>query len=198
MLAGNFGRWFTRLRRGGNYGWSVVEGRQSTKPESGGWTNADSPSGDRTAAHDRVQRDRRIRLSWPTVSGDLVGAYIFGDWETRRIWAARFENGRLTEMPEIVKPNIRVSAFGEDNAGELYFVDYDSGIIYTLERNDVERNQYAVPDDAQSDGAVPGRDKDCSPHAGVVPFSPALGQWQDGAEASHFFAFPGLIVGHCV
>ncbi len=66
--------------------------------------DADPPADDRTAAHHRGQRDRRLRLSRQEVPG-AVGAYIFGDWETRRIWAARFEDGRVTEMPEIVKPN---------------------------------------------------------------------------------------------
>ena len=35
---------------------------------------------------------------------ELRGAYVFGDWETRRLWAARFEGDRTREMPEIARP----------------------------------------------------------------------------------------------
>ena len=67
---------------------------------------------------------------------ELRGAYVFGDWETRRLWAARFEGDRTKEMPEIARPSVRIVAFGEDKDGELYFLDYDGGTLHTIERND--------------------------------------------------------------
>ena len=76
---------------------------------------------------------------------ELEGAYIFGDWETRRIWAGALRRRRVKEMPEIVKPNIRVSAFGEDNAGEIYFAEYDTGFIYTLAKNDADGRERELP-----------------------------------------------------
>ena len=71
-------------------------------------------------------------VRWPIIrtDGSRIAVTI------RRVWAARFEDGRLKEMPEIVKPNVRPSCFGEDNAGEIYYADYDTGYLYTLEKND--------------------------------------------------------------
>jgi putative heme-binding domain-containing protein len=94
-------------------------------------------------------------------------------------------------MPEIVKPNIRVSAFGEDNAGEIYYVEYDSGVMYTLERNDVAGRNSNFPTRLSETGlfkSVP----DHVPADGVVRFSPNARQWQDGATAEWFVALPGL------
>ncbi len=178
-----------KVEKGGNYGWSIVEGRQSTKP--------DQPVGPTPILSPTIELPHTIACS---VTGgyvyrgqrfpELSGAYLFGDWETRRIWAARFEDGRLKEMPEIVKPNIRVSAFGEDNAGEFYYVDYDTGFVYTLERNDLSESNATFPTKLSETGLFEDV-VHMEPAAGVMPFSPAVKQWQDGARATHYFAFPG-------
>ena len=57
-----------RVEKGGNYGWSAMEGPQPIKPEQGR-ADADPPAADRAAAHDRVQRHRRLRLSRQEVPG---------------------------------------------------------------------------------------------------------------------------------
>src|SRR6202790_3747181 len=67
---------------------------------------------------------------------ELRGAYIFGDWETRRLWAARFEGDRTKEMPEIARPSVRIVAFGDDKDGEIYFLDYDGGTVHTIAPNE--------------------------------------------------------------
>ena len=54
---------------------------------------------------------------------ELQGAYVFGDFESRRMWAARFDGDRVREMIELTKPSVRISSFGQDNAGELYFLE---------------------------------------------------------------------------
>jgi putative heme-binding domain-containing protein len=121
---------------------------------------------------------------------ELDGAYVFADWETRRVWAARFENDRLKEMPELVKPNVRISAFGEDNAGELYFAEYDTGLIYTFARNDAGAANAKFPTKLSETGLF----ADVKKHelaAGVTEFRPTEAQWADGARALHALALPG-------
>ncbi len=91
-----------RVEKGGNYGWSAMEGPQPIKPEKVGPTPIHPPL---------IELPHTIACS---VTGGLVyrgkkfpelrGAYIFGDWETRRLWAARFEGDRTKEMPEIARP----------------------------------------------------------------------------------------------
>jgi putative heme-binding domain-containing protein len=177
-----------RVEKGGNYGWAAMEGPQPIKPHKVGptpirpalielpHTIACSVTGG------RVYHGKRFR--------ELRGAYIFGDWETRRLWAARFEGDRAKELLEITRPSVRVVAFGEDNDGELYFLDYDGGTIHTLARNDGEEKNSAFPRRLSETGLFASL-KEHAPASGVIPFAVNGRQWLDGATAEHWAAFPG-------
>ncbi len=177
-----------RVEKGGNYGWSAMEGPQPIKPEKVGptpirpalielpHTIACSITGG------RVYRGKKFP--------ELRGAYLFGDWETCRLWAARFEGDRTKEMPEIARPSVRIVAFGEDRDGELYFLDYDGGTVHTIERNRGDARNNAFPTKLSETGLFASV-KDHAPATGVVPFRINSRQWQDGATAEHWAAFPG-------
>ncbi len=178
-----------RVEKGGNYGWAAMEGPQPIKPQKIGptpirpalielpHTIACSVTGG------RVYRGQKFP--------ELRGAYVFGDWETRRLWAARFEGDRVKEMPEITRPLVRLAAFGEDKHGELYVLDYDGGTIHTIERNDATQRNADFPTKLSETGLFTSV-QDHTPAAGVVPFAVNSRQWQDGATAEHWAAFPGL------
>jgi putative heme-binding domain-containing protein len=177
-----------RVEKGGNYGWSAMEGPQPIKPNKVG------PTPIRPAL---IELPHTIACS---VTGgrvyhgkkfpELRGAYVFGDWETRRLWAARFEGDRTKEMPEITRPSVRIVAFGEDRDGELYFLDYDGGTVHTVERNAGATKNSAFPTKLSETGLFASV-KDHTPAAGVVPFTINGRQWQDGATAEYWAAFPG-------
>jgi putative heme-binding domain-containing protein len=177
-----------RVERGGNYGWSAAEGPQPIK------ANQIGPTPIHPAL---IELPHSIACS---ITGgyvyrgqkfpELRGAYVFGDWETRRLWAARFEGNRTVEMPEITRPTVRFSAFGEDHAGELYFLDHDTGTLHSLARNDAGSRNTDFPQKLTQTGlfaSVP----DHQPAAGVIPFAINSRQWLDGAQAEHWAAFPG-------
>ena len=127
-----------RVESGGNYGWSAMEGPQPIKSE---------PVGPTPIHPALIELPHTIACS---VTGGLVyrgkkfpdlrGAYVFGDWETRRLWAVRFEGDRTKEMAEIARPSVRFVAFSENQEGELYFLDQDGGTVHTLEKDDAGRN----------------------------------------------------------
>jgi putative heme-binding domain-containing protein len=177
-----------RVEKGGNYGWAATEGPQPIKPEKVGptpirpalielpHTIACSVTGG------RVYRGKKFP--------ELRGAYIFGDWETRRLWAARFEGDRTKELPEITRPSVRIVAFGEDKEGELYFLDYDGGTMHTIERNDRVAKNADFPTKLSETGLFASV-KDHKPAPGVLPFAVNSRQWQDGATTEHWVAFPG-------
>jgi putative heme-binding domain-containing protein len=177
-----------RVEKGGNYGWAAMEGPQPIKPEKVG------PTPIRPAL---IALPHTISCS---VTGGIVyrgkkfpelrGAYVFGDWETRRLWAARFEGDRTKEMPEIARRSVRIVAFGEDRQGELYFLDYDGGTVHTIEREDKGARNADFPTKLSRTGLF-AKDKAHEPEAGVVPFAVNSRQWQDGATAQHWVAFPG-------
>ncbi|HEY1859582.1 MAG TPA: PQQ-dependent sugar dehydrogenase [Gemmataceae bacterium] len=178
-----------RVEKGGNYGWSAMEGPQPIKPEKVGptpirpalielpHTIACSVTGG------RVYRGKKFP--------ELRGAYIFGDWETRRLWAARFDGDRTKEMPEITRPSVRIVAFGEDKEGELYFLDYDGGTMHTIEKYDGGAKNADFPTKLSETGLFASV-KDHKPADGVIPFAINVRQWQDGATAEHWVAFPGV------
>jgi putative heme-binding domain-containing protein len=177
-----------RVEKGGNYGWSAMEGPQPIKPEKVGptpirpalielpHTIADSVTGG------VVYRGRKFP--------ELQGAYIFGDWETRRLWAARFEGDRTKEMPEITRPSVRIVAFGEDRDGEVYFLDYDGGTVHTIERNDGGGRNADFPMTLSQTGLFASV-RQHTPAPGVIPFAVNSRQWLDGATAEHWVALPG-------
>jgi putative heme-binding domain-containing protein len=177
-----------RVEKGGNYGWAAMEGPQPIKPHKVG------PTPIRPAL---IELPHTIACS---VTGgrvyhgkrfpELRGAYLFGDWETRRLWAARFEGDRTREMLEITRPSVRIVAFGEDREGELYFLDHEGGAMYTLAHNDGAEKNSAFPTKLSETGLFASV-KDHTPAVGVVPFVINGRQWQDGATEEHWAAFPG-------
>lgn len=177
-----------RVEKGGNYGWSAMEGPQPIKPERAGPTPIQPPL---------IELPHTLACS---ITGGLVyhghkfpelrGAYIFGDWETRRLWAARFEGDRVREMPEITRPSVRIVAFGADQSGEIYFLDYDQGTVHTIERNDRGGQNNDFPRLLSQTGLFDSVSKH-TPAAGVVPFVINSPQWQDGAKTEHWIGLPG-------
>ncbi|WP_422925781.1 PQQ-dependent sugar dehydrogenase [Singulisphaera sp. PoT] len=177
-----------RVEKGGNYGWSAMEGPQPIKTEKVG------PTPIRPAL---IPLPHTIACS---ITGGLVyrgkkfpelqGAYIFGDWETRRLWAARFNGDRTTEMPEIVRPSLRIAAFGADKEGEIYIAEYDEGTLYTIDRNDTGSRNSQFPTKLSQTGLFASTNNQ-TPAAGVVPFKVTSRQWQDGATAEYWVAMPG-------
>ncbi|HXG11970.1 MAG TPA: PQQ-dependent sugar dehydrogenase, partial [Gemmataceae bacterium] len=178
-----------RVERGGNYGWSIMEGPQPVRPEAKrGPTPIRPPA--LALPHSKaasitggyVYRGRRLK--------ELVGRYIFGDWETRRIWAAHFDDGKLVSLVELTEPTVRVIAFGEDRDGELYILDYDDGTIYQLAVNDARGQHQEFPRRLSETGLFASV-ADHRPAAGVVPFVINAEQWADHATAERLIALPG-------
>lgn len=62
----------------------------------------------------------------------FYGMYIFGDYESKRVWGLRHKNRKLTEIVELGRAPDRIASFGEDAAGNLYVVGY-LGEIYRID-----------------------------------------------------------------
>jgi glucose/arabinose dehydrogenase len=58
---------------------------------------------------------------------DLAGAYLFGDYCSGFIWAIDPSGDALREPTLVADTDLRISSFGEDEAGELYVTDLSSG-----------------------------------------------------------------------
>ena len=112
---------------GENYGWNRYEGAH---PFSGGPAPEDMTLPVAEYAHSEggcsvsggyVYRGEALP--------DLAGVYFYGDWCSGNIWALyRDEAGAWQNMAFIPQSGLMIASFGEDEAGELYVVDYNGGV----------------------------------------------------------------------
>jgi hypothetical protein len=63
---------------------------------------------------------------------ELEGIYVYGDYDTGRVWGLREKDGKATINGELIdlktSTKINIAAFGEDRAGELYILGFDGRI----------------------------------------------------------------------
>lgn len=120
------------IRKGGNYGWNVMEGAHCFQPPVGCRTEGlELP----IAEYDHswgcsitggyVYRGTRLP--------GLLGRYLFGDFCSGRIWTLTplvpdAQSASEWQMDELLDTTLNISSFGEDEAGELYVLDLRGGV----------------------------------------------------------------------
>lgn len=118
------------IRPGGNYGWRIMEGSLCFTPPSGC---------DRTGLALPIAEYETHTWGCAVTGGfvyrgtafaALHGWYLFGDYCSGRIWGLRPEGGGWA-MTLLHQQAVRISSFGEDQAGELYLVDH-GGAVYRI------------------------------------------------------------------
>ena len=63
---------------------------------------------------------------------DLRAAYVFVDYCSGWIWASWRDHDLAWKTVSLMNTDFAISSFGEDEAGELYLIDYD-GALYRLD-----------------------------------------------------------------
>ncbi|MBN1484145.1 MAG: PQQ-dependent sugar dehydrogenase [Chloroflexia bacterium] len=116
---------------GENYGWPLMEGRHCYPPEEecdiGPWTPP-------LLEYDHGQGCAVIGgyayrgQQFPA----LQGVYLFGDYCSGRIWGAGPDEQGNWRMAELLKTDLRISSFGEDEDGEVYLLGLEDGTLYHL------------------------------------------------------------------
>ncbi|TDB38316.1 MAG: glucose dehydrogenase [Actinobacteria bacterium] len=114
---------------GENYGWNAYEGTHvyppSTKARPGEFTKPvveyDHGAGE-SVTGGYVYRG--------TAEPTLWGTYFYGDYVSGRVWGLQ-RTARGFETRELADTAYNIVSFGEDDAGELYLVDF-GGAIYRM------------------------------------------------------------------
>ena len=112
---------------GENYGWRITEGLHCFNPSVGCSTAGQTLP---VAVYDRVN-GLSITGGYVYRGQDqpsLQGIYFYADYVTGRIWGLRNMNG-LWETKLLMDSAHSVSSFGEDEAGNLYLLDYSGTIL---------------------------------------------------------------------
>jgi putative heme-binding domain-containing protein len=180
-----------RVQKGGNYGWSVMEGPQPVHPEGRRGPTPILPpnlafphteAASITGGY--VYRGKRLP--------ELAGAYVCGDWVTRKLWGTRFDGDKVVWHKELAQGTQRVVAFGVDDANELYFLDYDErGALYRLVPNEAVKEYRPDFPRKLSETGLFASLVEQTPAPGVVPFDVNTAQWADHATAERYVALPG-------
>jgi putative heme-binding domain-containing protein len=177
-------------KAGGNYGWSIMEGPNPVHADGKRGPTPISPPL-LSLSHAESASITGGFVYRGTKLPSLVGQYIFGDWETRRIWAAKLVgDDKLEPHRTLAQTDLRIVGFGEDPQGELYVIDYEGGGLYTLARNPAANEPSTFPRRLSQSGLFVDL-ADQKPAPGVVGFTINAPQWVDGANAQRFVAVPG-------
>jgi glucose/arabinose dehydrogenase len=189
-----------KIEKGGNYGWSVMEGTHEFRPErKKGPTPILKPVVEHSHTDFRsitggfVYHGRRLP--------ELVGNYVYGDFDTGRVWDIRevevklpggpgFQIQRQLQNREIARTTYRIVSWGEDADGEIYFCDFTGGGIHQLVKAPPAEPQAPFPRKLSETGIFAST-KDHKVAAGVIPYSVNAQLWGDNAYKERFLAIPG-------
>jgi putative heme-binding domain-containing protein len=176
--------------RGANFGWNITEGPQPVEPDGKrGPTPIVPPA--QSIPHPEGASITGGFVYRGRAFPELVGHYVFGDWETRRIWSAKTNGTALEPRVEIARSDLRIVAFAEDADAELLVLDYEGGGVYRLAKNDAGAGNRAFPRKLSETGLFASTAPP-APAPGVIPYEVNAPMWSDGAEARRFLALPGL------
>jgi glucose/arabinose dehydrogenase len=120
------------IRKGGNYGWPVMEGGICTP----GVNPICNPTGFEPPLFTYRHPEGRSVTGGFVYRGQaipgLCGAYLYADYVTRRLWALRVRDGRVSAQAELLRTAGPISSFGQDAEHELYLADHGNGRVYRL------------------------------------------------------------------
>lgn len=130
------------IKNGGNYGWSVKEGFHNFPRKQKKKVNLDEISpAIAEYPHGPTQTGGRKDVGQSITGGyvyrgkaipSLEGVYVYGDYQSGRIWGLREKDGKAIVNKEIVDISksrpLNIAAFGEDAEGELYILAFDGKI----------------------------------------------------------------------
>ena len=177
------------IKNGGNYGWSVMEGSYPFRPERPrGPTPIELPIVEHN--HTEARSVTGGYVYYGSRLKELSGAYIYGDYDTGKIWSLRYDGSNVTEHQELVDSTLRLVALAEDNSGELFLLDHMSGMIHELAPNTATQGGENFPRKLSETGLFSSVES-LTPAPGLIPYSVSSPAWADDAIAERYLALPG-------
>jgi glucose/arabinose dehydrogenase len=130
------------VKRGENYGWNVYEGFELFSNDHRK-TNAvyESP------IFSPFRKFGSALVGGHVFRGDkrssFYGVYVFGDYQSKRIWGLTQNNRSLKTIRQIATSPQAITAFTTDERGNIYVVGYQ-GMIYRLDLNGAQFEEGAT------------------------------------------------------
>ena len=176
------------LEPGANYGWSVWEGNKlfhEKRPLGPG--KLTFPLVDH--GHDEARALTGGIVYRGKKFPELFGYYIYGDYETGRIWGALIENNQFVSIKELANAGHNIVGFYESPSGDIVVL---GPTVYHLERNDVSQTDQSVyfPHRLSETGLFEAI-AEHRLNSSVVRYEIGAPSWHDGARAQRFFYVAG-------
>jgi uncharacterized repeat protein (TIGR03806 family) len=178
------------IKKGANFGWSIAEGshpfrhQRTAGPDPVSPPAAEHSHGEaRSLTGGRVYRGSRLP--------ELVGAYVYGDWSTGRVWGLKHDGEKATWHKLLVDTSFSITGFGTDHAGELYVIDEVSGFHRLEPTTEADRPATPFPTRLSQTGVF-APTKPPSLNSAALPYEVVAPHWADGATSAHAIAIPGL------
>ena len=120
------------IKKGGNYGWSVMEADEcfgSANCNTQGmtlpvWSYQQGSETGKSVTGGHVYRGKML--------AGLKGKYVYGDYVTGNIWTLTPGSGGKYVNSLLLKHPGTISSFGEDSNNELYVCSHSDGKIYVF------------------------------------------------------------------
>ena len=187
------------VQRGANYGWSVYEGahpfhqNQPLGPHPVTFPTLEfSHSEFRSLTGGIVYRGKKFP--------ELAGAYVFGDFGTGRVWAAKHDGAHLEWNRELIDTPFSLTHVTADANAEIILLDYGSSVnqnfatpgggIYRLERAPPPSGPPVPFPKRLSAAGIFADTAKLTPLPGVVRYEINAPGWHDGATSEHLIALP--------
>jgi uncharacterized repeat protein (TIGR03806 family) len=179
------------VRKGDNYGWSVMEGSHPFYPHR---KVGPAPIVKPTIEHHHSEF--RSLTGGVVYYGqrfpELQGAYIYGDYSTGKMWGMKHDGTKPIWHRELCDSHLQITWIGVDTRGELLIADHrgnEEGGFYTLvptPPNVTSRFPRKLSDSGLFDSVPAHRMK-----PGVIPYSVNAPFWSDGAHKERWLMVPG-------
>lgn len=176
------------VTRGGNYGWRCREGAHDHNTASCPTSGLIDPvaeyphrvngqsTGNQSITGGYVYRGPAAHA--------LRGRYLFADFASGRIWAAR-SNSR--EPEELLATGLNISSFAEGHDGELFVISFDGAIRRIV--FDTATATDNAPDRLTTTACVDPSNPTTA-NASVIGYSVNAPFWSDGADKERFIGLP--------
>ncbi len=183
------------IKKGGNYGWNIMEASECFFEPDCSKTGLELPVFEyprnlgTSVTGGFVYRGEKHPL--------LIGSYLFADFASGRVWGLRVNGKTVTEAKIIASTTENISSFGQDATGELFLVTLQ-GKLLTLTRPSLtpptfpqqqQRRADTFPSTLSATGCFLAM-MPLKPIAGFVPYDVNVPLWSDGTEKERYISIP--------
>ncbi len=173
--------------KGGNYGWRCYEGNSAFN------TSGCLPQSSYIAPIFEYARSVGFSITGGyvyrgTAIPALYGTYIYSDFGSGPIWGITDPAGANPVNASLINASFFISAFAEDNNGELYVLNFSNGQILRID-----------PASGSGTGSFPAQltqsgcidtNNPLQMASGLIPYEINAAFWSDGAVKDRWMALP--------